>query len=177
MLRRSRNRAIISLLLVLTSFPVVSIMVTTEVMQMMISSRFSVAVHILSLLAVNPTSHNTSEWIASSVNTNPVIIRRVLGKLKKAGLVKVRAGSGGAYLVKELQNITLFDIYQAVEVVPEKSLFHLHEQPNPQCPIGANIQGVLQVVFLRAQCALEEVLTKVTMEELVAGLMEKISSD
>jgi len=144
---------------------------------MRISSRFTVAVHILSLLAVNPTSHNTSEWIAGSVNTNPVIIRRVLGKLKKACLVNVRSGTGGAYLIKELENITLFDIYQAVEVVKEDELFHLHEQPNPKCPVGANIQSVLQLVLISAQSAMEEVLMKVTMAQLVAGLIEKIGSD
>ena len=144
---------------------------------MKISSRFTVAVHILSLLAVSPTAHNTSEWIAGSVNTNPVIIRRVLGKLKKAGLVNVRSGTGGAYLIKELRDITLFDIYQAVEVVQEEELFHLHEDPNPKCPVGANIQGILQLVLLQAQTAMEEVLAKVTMEQLVAGLIEKIGSD
>ncbi|WP_378956865.1 Rrf2 family transcriptional regulator [Pelosinus sp. sgz500959] len=144
---------------------------------MKISSRFAVAVHILSLLAVSPTSHNTSEWIAGSVNTNPVIIRRVLGQLKKAGLVNVRSGTGGAYLIKELKDITLFEIYQAVEVVKEDQLFNLHEQPNPRCPVGANIQSVLQLVLISAQSAMEEVLMKVTMDQLVAGLIEKIGSD
>lgn len=146
-------------------------------MQVKISSRFAVAVHILSLLAVSPTSHNTSEWIAGSVNTNPVIIRRVLGKLKKAGLVNVRSGTGGAYLIKELKDITLFEIYQAVEVVKEDNLFHLHEEPNPECPVGANIQSILQLVLTSAQSAMEEVLMKVTMAQLVAGLNEKIGSD
>lgn len=144
---------------------------------MKISSRFAVAVHILSLLAVSPTSHNTSEWIAGSVNTNPVIIRRVLGKLKKAGLVNVRSGTGGAYLIKELKDITLFEIYQGVEVVKEDNLFHLHEQPNPKCPVGANIQSVLQLVLISAQSAMEEVLMKVTMAQLVDGLIKKIGSE
>ncbi|AIF52646.1 Rrf2 family transcriptional regulator [Pelosinus sp. UFO1] len=144
---------------------------------MKISSRFAVAVHILSLLAVSPTSHNTSEWIAGSVNTNPVIIRRVLGKLKEAGLVNVRPGTGGAYLVKTLQEITLFAIYQAVEVVEEDNLFHLHKQPNPKCPVGANIQSVLQLVLISAQSAMEEVLMKVTMAQLVDGLLQKIGPD
>ena len=144
---------------------------------MKISSRFAVAVHILSLLAVSPTSHNTSEWIAGSVNTNPVIIRKVLGKLKKAGLVNVRSGTGGAYLIKELKDITLFEIYQGVEVVKEDNLFHLHEQPNPKCPVGANIQSVLQLVLISAQSAMEEVLMKVTMAQLVDGLIKKIGSE
>lgn len=144
---------------------------------MKISSRFTIAVHILALLALSPTSHNTSELIAESVNTNPVIIRRVLGKLKKAGLVNVRSGTGGAYLVKELHDITLFSIYQAVEVVKEENLFHLHEQPNITCPVGANIQSVLQLVLISAQSAMEDVLRKVTMAQLVTGLVEKIGSD
>lgn len=144
---------------------------------MKISSRFSIAVHIVSLLAVSPTSHNTSEWIAGSVNTNPVIIRRVLGQLKKAGLVNVRPGTGGAYLVKELQDITLFAIYQAVEVVKEDNLFNLHEEPNVKCPVGANIQSVLQLVLNSAQAAMEDVLMKVTMAQLVSGLIEKIGSE
>lgn len=144
---------------------------------MKISSRFAVAVHIVSLLAVSPTSHNTSEWIAGSVNTNPVIIRRVLGKLKKAGFVNVRSGTGGAYLTKDLQDITLFAIYQAVEVVEKDNLFHLHEEPNLQCPVGANIQSMLQLVLSSAQAAMEEVLMKVTMAQLVTGLIEKIGED
>ncbi|VBB05002.1 transcription regulator rrf2-type [Lucifera butyrica] len=144
---------------------------------MKISSRFAVAVHILSLLAVEKSAHNTSEWIAGSVNTNPVIIRRVIGKLKKAGFLKVRPGSGGAYLIKDLAQITLLDVYHAVEVVKEKELFHLHEQPNPKCPVGANINMILQLTFLRAQAAMEEVLAQVTMQELVACLVEKINGE
>jgi Rrf2 family protein len=144
---------------------------------MKISSRFSVAVHILALLAVDKGFHNTSEWIAGSVNTNPVIIRRVIGQLKKVGLVNVRPGTGGAYLTKGLDEITLLDIYRAVEVVKEDKLFSFHEQPNPKCPVGANIQCVLELNLIRAQLAMEDVLAKVTMQQLVAGLIEKIDSD
>ncbi|WP_103105119.1 Rrf2 family transcriptional regulator [Brevibacillus reuszeri] len=141
---------------------------------MRISSRFSVAVHILSLLSVDPHAHNTSEWIAGSVNTNPVIIRRVLGQLKKAGLVHVRAGAGGATLAKDLEQITLLDVYRAVEVVEEGQLFHIHDQPNPNCPVGANIQFVLELILTRAQHAMEDILGGVTMSQLVCDLRVKI---
>lgn len=141
---------------------------------MKISSRFSVAVHILSLLSINSTEHCTSEWIAGSVNTNPVIIRRVLGQLKKAGLVHVRSGTGGASLAKDLEQITLLDVYRAVEVVEEGHLFHIHEQPNPQCPVGANIQFVLELILTRAQSAMEDILDGVTMSQLVTDLRQKI---
>jgi len=143
-------------------------------MQVKISSRFTVAVHILSLLAVAQNAHCTSEWIAGSVNTNPVIIRRVLGNLKKAGLVNVRAGTGGAYLLKKLEEITLLDIYRAVDVVEEGQLFQLHNEPNPKCPVGANIQAVLQLILRRAQEAMEQILAEITMKELVTELTQQI---
>lgn len=141
---------------------------------MKISSRFSVAVHILSILSMEKNKLCTSEWIAGSVNTNPVIIRRVTGMLKKAGLVNVKSGSGGAYLLKPIEDITLLEIYKAVDVVEEGQLFQMHENPNPKCPIGANIQFVLEIILLKAQGAMEDVLKNVTMKDIVDGLLEKI---
>lgn len=141
---------------------------------MKISSRFTVAVHILSLVTIENSSVCTSEWIAESVNTNPVVIRRVMGKLKNAGLIQVRRGTGGATLQKSLNEITLLDVYRAVEVVEEGELFQFHEKPNPNCPVGANIQAVLELILNRAQEAMEKILDEVTMEELVTVLSKKI---
>ncbi|SFJ17130.1 Rrf2 family transcriptional regulator [Thermoflavimicrobium dichotomicum] len=140
---------------------------------MKISSRFTVAVHILSLLSIEKNAHCTSEWISGSVNTHPVIIRRVIGKLKKAGLVNVRPGTGGAYLLKDLDEITLLDIYKAVEVVEEGQLFQFHEHPNPNCPVGASIQSVLELILHRAQAAMEQVLAEITIKQLVTELIQK----
>lgn len=151
-----------------------TIIVTIGVVKMKISSRFSVAVHILSMLSMEDSNLCTSEWIAGSVNTNPVVIRRVMGMLKRAGLVNVIAGAGGAYLLKDLDEITLLDIYRAVDVVPEGELFQFHEAPNLNCPIGANIQAVLEGILLSAQEAMEQVLGNVTMKYIVEGIKEKI---
>lgn len=137
-----------------------------------ISSRFSIAVHILSLIATSGQAC-TSEWMAGSVNTNPVIIRRIIGQLKKAGLVTVRAGAGGASLCKTLQEITLLEVYQAVEVVEHGHLFHFHDHPNPACEVGANIEGVLRQSMLRAEAALERELAQTTLEEIVHGVRTK----
>jgi DNA-binding IscR family transcriptional regulator len=137
-----------------------------------ISSRFSIAVHILSLISLS-TSPCTSDFIAESVNTNPVIIRRIIGNLKKAGLVQVKAGTGGTYLRKELNEISLLDVYRAVEVVEKGNLFHFHEHPNPACPVGANIESVLRTNMLEAQSAMENQLAQVTLKQLVAELGEK----
>jgi Rrf2 family protein len=141
---------------------------------MKISSRFTVAVHILALLALEKNVLCTSEWIARSVNTNPVVVRRVIGKLKKAGLVEVRPGTGGAFLAKDIEEITLLDIYRAVEVVGEGELFQFHEHPNPHCPVGANIQSVLEMILLRAQTAMEQVFEEIRLKEFVTSLAQKI---
>ncbi|EPY09224.1 BadM/Rrf2 family transcriptional regulator [Paenibacillus alvei TS-15] len=144
---------------------------------MKISSRFSVAVHILSLLALEPNAHHTSEWMAGSVNTNPVVIRRVTSQLKKAGLVDVRPGTGGATLSKPAVDITLLDVYRAVEAVEEGELFGFHDHPNPKCPIGANIETVLQLVMLRAQSAMEQVLAEMTLDHLAVDLKDRMEEN
>lgn len=141
---------------------------------MKISSRFTVAIHVLSLISLNQNIVSTSEWIAESVNTNPVVIRRVMGKLKKAGLIDIRRGLGGATLQRDLEEITLLDVYKAVEVVEDGELFQMHDNPNPNCPVGANIQDVLELILVRAQDAMEAVLKENTMEELVKVLSKKI---
>jgi Rrf2 family protein len=141
---------------------------------MQISSRFSVGVHVLTLLATNPVGELlTSDRMAGSVNTNPVVIRRILGQLKKAGLVEVRAAVGGTYLRRDPATITLLDVYRAVEVADER-LFSMHESPNPQCLVGRNIQAALDGTLLRAQAALEQELAKTTLAQVVENVREPV---
>lgn len=139
---------------------------------MSISSRFSVGIHILSLLEVNKTGINSSEFIANSVNTNPVVIRKIMGMLKSAGLVKIKPGIAGAELARGLSDITLFDVYKAVNVVNENELFSIHENPNPDCPVGKQLQETIEPIFILAQSALEKVLQGVTIEDVVNNLIK-----
>jgi Rrf2 family protein len=141
---------------------------------MQISSRFSVAVHVLTLLAVTPVGELlTSDRMAGSVNTNPVVIRRILGQLKKAGLVEVRAAAGGTYLRRPAANITLLDVYRAVEVV-ESNLFSIHDKPNPKCPVGRNIQAALDDTLRQAQAALEQQLAGVSVAQIATDMEELV---
>ncbi|PNZ32142.1 Rrf2 family transcriptional regulator [Staphylococcus petrasii] len=140
---------------------------------MKISSRFTVAVHILSLVKIESNQTLTSAYIAGSVNTNSVVIRRLISKLKQADLIETHQGSGGIQLLKPLSDITLLDVYKAVEVVDEGELFQMHEDTNINCVVGANIQSVLEIVLLRAQDAMETVLKNVTMEDIVSGILQE----
>lgn len=136
------------------------------------SSRFSVSVHVLTLLATNPPGELlTSDRMAGSVNTNPVVIRRILGQLKQAGLVEVRAAAGGTYLRRDPAAITLLDVYRAVEVTDER-LFSLHANPNPDCLVGRHIQAALDGTLRRAQVALEQELASTTLAQVVENVRE-----
>lgn len=133
---------------------------------MKITSRFTVAVHTLLAIHILGQQYKmTSELIASSVNVNPVIIRRTLQSLKAAGFVEVKAGSGGATLAKPLGEITLYDVYRAVDCV-EGELFHFHENPNPDCPVGKNIHALLDKHLADAQLAMEQSLRSATLADL-----------
>ncbi|GAB2788086.1 Rrf2 family protein [Hymenobacter luteus] len=142
---------------------------------MQISSRFSVAVHVLSLLALQQEDDVllTSERMAGSVNTNPVVIRRLLGQLKKAGLVEVRPASGGTFLTRQPAAISLLDVYRAVEVVGEGQLFSVHDKPLQACLVGRNIQSALDATLQRAQNALEQVLAGVTLQQVTTEIMSQ----
>ncbi|WP_394186173.1 Rrf2 family transcriptional regulator [Metabacillus halosaccharovorans] len=137
---------------------------------MSISSRFAVGIHILALIELNKEGTTSSEFLASSVNTNSAVIRKLMGMLKKAGLIEVKPGIAGAKLAKELSDITLFDVYKAVNVVQEKELFSVHEKPNPKCPVGRNIQNTIEPLFTSAQLAMEKVLRSVTLEDVVKDI-------
>lgn len=139
---------------------------------MSINSRFTVAVHILALLALNgkPLS---SKYIAGSVNTNPVVIRRIISLLSKAGLVETQLGvEGGSTLSRPADKITLREVYTISE---QGELFALHHnQPNQLCPCGRNIKPILSTVFKKAEAALEGILAETTIADVVSDIEAQI---
>jgi DNA-binding IscR family transcriptional regulator len=137
---------------------------------MRIPSRFAIAVHILALLGTDADGDRTSEWMAGSIGVNPVIVRNVTGMLRRAGLVSTQQGVAGAHLAKSISEITLFDVYRAVETDPD--LFSIHAQPNPACPVGANIQATLERVLGDAQRAMESRLARTKVSDVVKRLRE-----
>ncbi|MCP4136342.1 MAG: Rrf2 family transcriptional regulator [bacterium] len=134
------------------------------------SSRFIIAVHILSIIhlatALRKLDNTKSEIIAQSVNTNPVVIRRLMKMLKDAGLVESRKGvHGGFTLAKAAPGINLYEIYSAVE---KSGLFHApYNEPNINCPVGRNLNGALKGVLGNAEAAMYGVLKKVTLEDII----------
>ncbi|GIN88117.1 putative HTH-type transcriptional regulator YwnA [Heyndrickxia sporothermodurans] len=137
----------------------------------MVNSRFAVAIHILSLIATTKDRDQlTSDWIASSVNTNPVVIRRISGMLRKAGILESKPGIAGSILTKAPSQITLLEVYKAVQ--PQEDLFSLHEKPNPECPVGKKIQSTLDDVFHSVQSAMESKLADQSLQDVLDHLFQ-----
>ena len=135
---------------------------------MQISSRFTIAVHMLVCMETFKDDFKiTSDFLASSVNANPVVIRRILSQLKKADLIEVSRGTGGATIKHPLSKITLLDVFNAVESVGDGKLFHFHENPNTDCPVGRNIHRILNPSLTKATQALENELNNTTLEDLM----------
>jgi Rrf2 family protein len=133
---------------------------------MQFSSRLPVAVHILlAIVEFEGKEKTTSTFLAGSVNVNPVIIRNTLGQLKTAGLVTVKAGEGGASLAKDPKGITLMDIFNAVE--KKEALFHFHENPNPECPVGKNVHAILDRRLFSIQEAMRKQMESITLQDLI----------
>jgi len=147
-------------------------MVTDWSLRMYTSTRFAVAVHTLAFIATRCKSCPavTSNMVAESVNTNPVVIRRILGSLRQAHLVDSQPGSGGGWtMARPADAITLREIYRAVEGDP---LFALHRRPNSRCDVGRHIVGILDSYFRDAEKAMEEKLGRVT----VAAVMRQVGT-
>jgi len=129
------------------------------------NSRFAVSVHVLAYLAYKAGAQVTSAEIASSVDTNPVVIRRLLSALVKARLVAGHKGVGGGFgLASAPANITLLDIYRAVEPQPDHGLDRF--TPNHKCPVGARIETILRTAFFKAQTSMEAELARISLEDV-----------
>ena len=139
---------------------------------MRVPTRFSIAVHVLSLLGSDlEVELLTSEAMARSIGVHPVIVRNVTGMLRKAGLISTSRGKAGASLARRPGDITLLDVYRAVG--SDDELFAIHANPLPACPVGSQIQGTLEQVFREAQQAMEARLEQTSLSDVLRSLRRR----
>lgn len=120
--------------------------------------------HILTLLAMNRDDALTSEFVAGSVQTNPVVIRRILGRLREAGFVTAVQGPGGGFLLAgDPARLTLKAVYEAVS---DRTVIAVHPEGNPRCPVGRNIGQLLETVIAGAQESMLASLDGITVATL-----------
>lgn len=138
---------------------------------MQISSRFTMAIHMFACIDTFKDQKMTSDFMAASIGTNPVIIRKLLQQLKAAGLIEVLRGTGGVKVTRPLEEITFLDIYRAVECTPDEELFHFHENPNQKCPVGHNIHKILDGRLWQVQKAMEDKLAEMTLADVKKDIL------
>src|SRR5208283_2030014 len=130
------------------------------------SCRFAMAVHVLAVLAYKEGDRVTSALLAGSINTNPVIVRRLLLALQRAKLVETGKGAGsGSRLSRSPGRINLAEVYRAVETV--EPFATPSRKPNTACPVGHCIRETLDKVFASAESALERDLEKTTLAGVI----------
>lgn len=142
----------------------------------MSSSRFAIAVHTLALMANYDGKPVKSEYVACLVKTNPVVIRRLLCELSKAGLVESQpGGAGGSWLKRSAADISLWEIYNAVE---PGDIFSLHNPARESdCAVSANISGALMGIQNKLDSAVEQTLGKIKLSTLVHELTGQFDKD
>ena len=144
---------------------------------MQITSRFTIAIHIICAIEYfNDIETVTNTFLAGSVGANPVIVRNVMGNLKEAGIISISQGKSGIRLAKQLEEISFYDVYQAVDCVDGKGLFHFHENPNPNCPVGRNIHKALDRKLRDVQRSMENELRRISIADVAAELKDEIGS-
>ena len=133
------------------------------------NTQFSIAVHMLAGLGCQPGNEATSAVLAVSVNTSPSFLRRTLAKLSKAGLIETTTGkSGTCRLALKPKDITLLDIYKAVESPPA---FAIHRyDPNSTCYVSCNIRDALELALRKPQQALEASLAEIDLSQIIRKL-------
>ena len=142
---------------------------------MQITSRFTIAVHIITAIDYFQDKEKvTSSFLACSVGANPLIVWNVMRKLKEAGIIDISQGKSGIALARKLDEVTFYDIYKAVDCINEEGLFHFHENPNINCPVGRNIHKAMDKKLLQVQEAMEEAMKKITLADVAEDTRREI---
>jgi DNA-binding IscR family transcriptional regulator len=144
------------------------------------STKFAVAIHTILLFALDDKNRGkekvSSKNVALSVNTNPVVIRRIVGLLKKSGLLVVKPGLSGAVLTRKPRDISLGDIYAAVKA-EEESIFKLHENTSASCPVGSKINIVLKKKLAKVEATLEHELSQIFLSDVITSVLGQMRKD
>ena len=138
---------------------------------MKFSHKLSDAIHILAYLDIFKDGDRSSKQIAASIEANPSVVRNLMSDLRRAGLIQSQQGAPNATLAKDPANITLLDVYHALNM--NHDLLHIDPKTNPNCLVGANIQDTLNEVYAQVQVAAEAQLQATTLQDVITGILHR----
>ena len=135
------------------------------------SYKLSDAIHILTYVDIYKNDDLSSTRIAASIEANASVVRNLMSKLKKAGLLNNQPGVARASLSKPASEISVLDVYRAI--TSTASLLHVDPKTNPNCMVGANIQNTLEELYGRVQAAAEAELAHLTLQDVIDGIHQR----
>lgn len=145
---------------------------------MQLSMKCSIAVHCLIFIyEAKGKAKVTSGLLAQSTGCNPVIIRNILGALKKAGLITVARGPGGAELCRDPSEITLFMIYSALEPGGVTGLIGIHPCDGRSCPVAQNIRAVLQGPYHQIEASIRQTMEQITLASMLEDFHQRLAEN
>lgn len=142
---------------------------------MQFTNKFTIGIHIV--CAINYFKDKTvvtSALLASSTGANPVVARTVMSSLKEAKIINISQGKTGIGLLKKIEDISFYDVYVALDCLDDDGLFHFHENPNPDCPIGRNIHKALDQKLKSIQKAMEEEMKKTKLSDVYESIISEL---
>lgn len=140
---------------------------------MRISSKTSIGIHIMILVALyGDKCKLTGNIISRSTGTNSVIIRNLLSNLQDAGLIQITRGIGGTQLATPIENISVYDIFSAVDSESLTEIIAFHPNPHQECPVGSVIQNILESPYSKIENAITEAMKKEKLLDIIITVKE-----
>lgn len=135
------------------------------------SYKLSDAIHLLSYLKIYQNDDLSSKAIATSIGSNPSVVRQLMSDLRKAGLIETRKGAATPILAKDPKDISLLEIYQAINM--DHSLLHVDPKTNPQCIVGGNIQNTLNGFYNEIELAALTKMSQISLQDIIGDILKR----
>lgn len=143
---------------------------------MQVTNKFTIGIHlVVATKYFQDRLPVTSKFLSSSIGANSVMVREVMLSLKNEDILDISQGKTGIRLKKELKDITFFDIYCCVSKNDDRGIFHFHEHPSNECPIGKNIHEALDDKLDEVQLAMENKMKEITLDSVYEDLLIEIN--
>lgn len=145
---------------------------------MQITNKFTIGVHIICAVEYFKKDREvTSSLLSLSTGANPVTVRTVISELREAGLLDVSQGKTGIGLKKDIKDISMLDVFNAVDGHNKDGLFHFHDNPNINCPVGKNIHKALDNKLLQIQDSMNSQMNKIKIGDVYNDIISELNTE
>ncbi len=145
---------------------------------MQITNKFTIGVHIICAVEYFKKDREvTSSLLSLSTGANPVTVRTVISELRGAGLLDISQGKTGIGLKKDINNISLLDVFNAVDGLDRDGLFHFHDNPSINCPVGRNIHKALDDKLMKIQDSMNSQMAKIKIGDVYNDIISEINKE